>query len=271
MKLRGWILLLLLLTTTFGRAERLRDRKSILGSMEKAAAKDIPLRVHVVVALCDNLHQGIVPVSAKLGNGQDPDNNLYWGALYGVRSHFKKTGWKLVEKTKPGGEILEKVIFKKRIARREVILQAEAFRGDKIKSAMERFLMFASGNFGDGSRHIDLVAFVGHNGLMDVELDSFPDWKAESGRRDVIILACQGRAYWQKPIEKAGAYPLIWSTGLMAAEAYPLAAALEGWARGEKAPAIRERAAGAYAKFQKNCGKDAARRLLVTGWSQKGQ
>lgn len=34
--------------------------------------------VHVLVALCDNEHQGIVPVPARLGNGEDPERNLYW-------------------------------------------------------------------------------------------------------------------------------------------------------------------------------------------------
>lgn len=46
--------------------------------------------VHVVVALCDNKYQGIVPVPAMIGNGQDPSNNLYWGAAYGVKTFMKK-------------------------------------------------------------------------------------------------------------------------------------------------------------------------------------
>ena len=46
------------------------------------AAQESPARtVHVFVALADNLHQGIVPVPAKLGNGEDPEHNLYWGGL----------------------------------------------------------------------------------------------------------------------------------------------------------------------------------------------
>ena len=36
--------------------------------------------IHVVVALCDNENQGIVPVPEKLGNGKEPLTNLYWGA-----------------------------------------------------------------------------------------------------------------------------------------------------------------------------------------------
>lgn len=59
------------------------------------------ITIHVLVALCDNKYQGIVPVPAKIGNGQDPDNNLYWGCSYGIRSYFKKSkAWKLVRQKK---------------------------------------------------------------------------------------------------------------------------------------------------------------------------
>ena len=65
--------------------------------------------VHVIVALCDNKYQGIVPVPAKIGNGQDPDNNLYWGAMYGVKTFMKKQPqWQLVQTIKtPAPGILE--------------------------------------------------------------------------------------------------------------------------------------------------------------------
>lgn len=45
--------------------------------------------IHVFVALCDNEHQGIVPVPKTLGNGKDARNNLYWGAAYGLKSFLK--------------------------------------------------------------------------------------------------------------------------------------------------------------------------------------
>ena len=47
--------------------------------------------IHVLVALCDNANQGIVPVPARLGNGADPDSNLYWGAAFGVKTFFSKS------------------------------------------------------------------------------------------------------------------------------------------------------------------------------------
>jgi hypothetical protein len=51
----------------------------------------------------------------------------------------------------------------------------------------------------------------------------------------------------------------------MAPEAYTLKSALDGWIAGENNEQIRDRAAGAYDKYQK-CGFRAAHRLLVSGW-----
>ncbi|MGC1647471.1 MAG: hypothetical protein WA741_16760 [Candidatus Sulfotelmatobacter sp.] len=51
----------------------------------------------------------------------------------------------------------------------------------------------------------------------------------------------------------------------MAPEAYTLKSALDGWIAGESNDQIRDRAAGAYDKYQK-CGFRAAHRLLTSGW-----
>ena len=69
--------------------------------------------IHVLVALCDNKNQGIVPVPAATGNGQNPKNNLYWGCAHGVKTFFKKQkDWKLTQTVEnPGENILERVIF----------------------------------------------------------------------------------------------------------------------------------------------------------------
>lgn len=39
--------------------------------------------IGVFVALADNASQGIVPVPAAIGNGDDPERNLYWGTAGG--------------------------------------------------------------------------------------------------------------------------------------------------------------------------------------------
>ena len=78
-----------------------------------------------------------------------------------------------------------------------------------------------------------------------------------------IILACASKAFFGPYIRETGAEPLLWTTGLMAPEAYTLKAALSGWIAHEDNEAIRQRAARAYDKYQK-CGARAALRLFAT-------
>ena len=101
--------------------------------------------IHVLVALCDNEHQGIVPVSARLGNGEDLQGNLYWGAAYGVKAFFAKSSdWKLIEQTQnPSSAVLERCIFKNKNA--AVYLIADAYRGAEIKRALVDLFDYASG------------------------------------------------------------------------------------------------------------------------------
>ena len=96
--------------------------------------------IHTFVALCDNVHQGIVPVPKALGNGKDIKNNLYWGAAYGVKSYFKnKTAdWKLVETLESDNPIiLERILFKHKT--KEVYMLADAYDGEKIKPVLKIF------------------------------------------------------------------------------------------------------------------------------------
>ena len=77
-----------------------------------------PLRVHVTVALCDNATQGIVPVPAAIGDGNDPRTNLYWGAMYGVKSWLKRDGWKVEKIASPHPFVLERITARKKIGNR---------------------------------------------------------------------------------------------------------------------------------------------------------
>ena len=62
-----------------------------LAASAASAQDSAPRTVHVFVALADNQSQGIIPVPAKLGNGEDPEHNLYWGSAYGVRTFFARS------------------------------------------------------------------------------------------------------------------------------------------------------------------------------------
>lgn len=242
-----------------------------------ACAQNSAIRtVHIFVALADNQHQGIVPVAAILGNGEDPEHNLYWGSAYGVKTFFSHSAdWERIRcGDKPKAEILERCIFKYRTA--NVYLIADAYRGLEIRQAILDFLDSAAG---DGADYVtvssgtikvpirggaNLAAYAGHDGLMDFQLTRFPHQKNQN-HRDAIVLACASKQLFAEPLRASGAYPLIWTTGLMAPEAYTLKSALDGWIAGETNDQIRDRAAGAYDKYQK-CGVRAAHRLLTSGW-----
>jgi hypothetical protein len=108
-------------------------------------AQTKPCVVHVFVALANNQHQGIVPVPAFLGNGDDPAHNLYWGAAFGVRTFFKHAPeWKEILYLKhPNSFVLERSVFQSR--NDEVVLVADAYRGSEIKQALTDFLRAAAG------------------------------------------------------------------------------------------------------------------------------
>lgn len=237
-----------------------------------------PRVVHVFVALADNQHQGIVPVPAKLGNGEDSEHNLYWGSAYGVKTFFgRSSDWERTSCGKaPKTAVLERCVFKNRSS--NVYLVADAYRGAEIRQAIVDFFDAAAGanpetitlpssanspplNAGGAS---NLVAYIGHDGLMDFQLSEFPRKKNEV-RRDAIILACASKQFFAEPLRASGAHPLLWTAGLMAPEAYTLKAALDGWIGGETGEQIRGRAAAAYDKYQK-CGVRAAHKLFASGW-----
>ena len=225
-------------------------RAALLALLLTVPALAAPLRVHVTVALCDNATQGIVPVPAAIGNGDDPRTNLYWGAMYGLKSWLIRDGWKIEKMASPHPFVLERIAARKTIANREVLIVADAWRGSRIREAITSFLERASM---DGA---DVVAYIGHDGLM--EFDVAPRVHRASRKPRAIVLACASLQYFARHLERAGSEPLLLTTGLMAPEAYTLTAAIDAHARGTD---VREAAAQAYHKHQK-CGIKAARRLF---------
>ncbi len=229
--------------------------------------------IHIFVALCDNKYQGIVPVGAKMGNGQDPNTNLYWGWGYGVRTHFKRsTEWKFLRLQKLDSIRLERIVFKH--ATKNYYLVADAYDGQYIKQCTEEFLRSCSGQNKDTiqidnkiigiSGNSKLLCYIGHDGLMDFQLtESFAN--TDNKTRDCIILACISKTYFAPHLKETKAYPLLWTSNLMGPEAYTVHDAITGYVNNESNEEIRTRAALAYSKYTK-CSFKAARNLLVTGW-----
>lgn len=230
--------------------------------------------IHIFVALCDNVNQGIVPVPARLGNGQDIKGNLYWSALYGVKTHFKNSkDWTLVSSEKDiGNHILERVLFKHKSTNTYIL--ADAYDGKFIKQTTIDFLEALAGRNSIPIKHKDeilnfggsaqLLSYIGHDGLMEFDVEG--DFKSINNyKRDAIILACISKDYFKPYLKDTKANPLVWTTGLMAPEAYTLKWAIDGWILNETDAQISERAAKAYNYYQK-CGLKGAKRLLVTGY-----
>lgn len=234
-----------------------------------------PATIHVVVALCDNQYQGIVKVPPAIGNGQQPATNLYWGSAYGVKAFFsrKQSDWQLIQSQKSISDtILERLIFKHKT--KGVYLMADAYDGRYIKRATESMLAYASGKnnveavvnnktilFGAGA---EVVCYTGHDGLMDFVIPTAFHKKDDKPRK-TIILACYSRRFFGAHLKYTGAAPLLWSTGLMAPEAYVLHDALAALLNNGDDKAVSMAAAKAYAKYQ-HCSLKAAQNLLVSGW-----
>ena len=119
-------------------AQALAGNRNAAGATQPASRNSGKL-IHILVALCDNEFQGIVPVPARIGNGDDPANNLYWGARFGVKTFFKRAGdWKLIaEARNPRAGILERLVFKHQT--KNVYLVADAYRGREIKRCVADF------------------------------------------------------------------------------------------------------------------------------------
>jgi len=275
MKLKNCIFLCLTIVLFFSCENKSGKNKSDnditvnfdIGSEDESKIKTI----HVFVALCDNKYQGITRVSASLGDGQNLNTNLYWGALYGIRSYFKRSDeWKLLIAQKKKGIILERLIFKH--AEKNYFLIADAYDGKYIKQCTLDFLNGGSGNKKDTLKingktlgtdgNASLLAYIGHDGLMDFQLsETFIN--TDNIKRDMIILACYSKKYFTPVLEQTNVNMLVWTTNLMAPEAYTLHDALIGYVNGETNEEIRERAAAAYSRYQK-CSLNAAKGLLVT-------
>jgi hypothetical protein len=229
--------------------------------------------IHVMVALCDNKYQGIAPVPKAIGNGQDPKTNLYWGCDLGIKTFFKRSAaWSFVAAYKKNDTILERIVLKHKATNTYLI--ADAYDGRLIKECTIDFFKACAGILKDtvlcnkkilgNQGNAALVSYIGHDGLMEFSLpNNF--YNADNKKRDAIMLACISKKYFAPFIKTAKANPLVWTTGLMAPEAYTLHDAIEQYLISAPIESIRDAASSAYAKYQ-HCSKKAAHNLLVSGF-----
>ncbi|MDQ8189385.1 hypothetical protein [Roseibacillus persicicus] len=215
--------------------------------------------IEVFVALCDNKTQGIVPVGAKIGNGDDAPNNLYWGCSDGMSRYFKKSKkWKLLSSTNPDKKYLIETLEFKHIGT-GTLLTAHAYRGSEMKKCLEDY--FAALQSGGPDK---LVAFIGHNGLMDASPTLPEQTKTAKKQTPTIVLCCISDRYFAPHFQRYQANPLLLTSQLMYPGSFILHDAIEVWLKNGKPDDYLQAAAAAYAKNQKISAK-AAKTIFSLG------
>jgi len=236
-----------------------------------------PLVVEVHVPLCDNEFTRCG--NAKLGDGDNPDTNLYWSTTPGLGVWFarKGSGWTRVVHATDGkdtgdADVLELHVYRRTITTPaawrkqgapktyEVDIVIHGWRGSAIDKALAAYAADVSGQ---GTRTITLadkttlaaggaariVAFVGHNRLMDLEKFDWP--KAGDDVKGTIAIACHTKSYMKDDVPGATRVPLLMTNDFLFSNAAPLEAAVLAFARGGGYADIRKDAAAAYAGIQK--------------------
>ena len=233
--------------------------------------------IHVFVALCDNASQGIQPVPAKIGNGDDPANNLYWGCD-GVPAVFAKSkAWKRMAAADPDGEgpVLERVVYFH--SGSGAWLVADGYRGREIKTCLTDYLAAMAGTLKcealAGEKKIaaggaaDLIVYAGHNGLMEFQLPT-PEPAAANRPKAAVALCCLSRSYFPGHMQALKATPLVLTSQLMYPAGTVIHAVVNGWLAGKDGAACVDIAGAAYAANQK-ISKKAATGVFCTGFPEK--
>jgi hypothetical protein len=207
------------------------------------------MHIHVVVSLVDNVSQGIVPVPARIGDGNDPRTNLYWGAAYGVKTFLSKAnGWRKLGCEKGISDtILERCEF---AWEDKLTVTADAYRGSRIDQAMLDFMQQAATPPDAASR--EMVVFIGHDGLMDEQNQPIIEHFPKHARHDkqAVVLACLSEEFFAEHLLAAGSKPVVTTFSFMAPEAYVLEAVARGFANQASEAELRSSAGTAYAKYQ---------------------
>ena len=247
---------------------------SLYDDLAPELAEGRPLVVQVHVPLCDNdvLRCG----RGRLGDGEDADGNLYWATSGGFRGWFGRKGspWRLVHTARaPEEDVIEVRVWRRLVTPAAplrargvrkpvpVYVVAYAWRGEAIARAMAAY---AADLFGASPRRIALrggpelaaggaarlVAFVGHNGWMDVADFSWPRPSRKAARKATIAVACITEDYLVPAVPDQRRVPLLFTRSLLFAGAHAFEGAVSAFAAGDTLAGVRESAVRAYATGQ---------------------
>ena len=255
------------------------DRTEILENLIYKIETGDPLFVHVLVPLCDNEHQMIVPVSNSLGDGMNLRSNLYWGVSHGVRTVFKNDSkWKQVYHKKDADRnVLERLIYYRKFENNaKVYVTLDAYRGDRMKECLEDFHGALRGTVTDTVQSnneifnlyskAQLLIFNGHNGMMENFVSE--GYNEDLIVRDAVSISCSSQYYFNEYFVKNNAFPLVTTTCSLYPGGNIVHDLIPVWANLKSAEEIKDRAALSYHEM-KNTGFETAQRMFNTGWGTK--
>jgi len=198
---------------------------------------------------------------ARIGDGDNKETNLYWGCDEALKPVLKASGeWKFASSgVGPKTDVLERASFSHHGGKWTLV--ADAYRGSAIRTCLADF--FAALSSDEPIANFPLVAYIGHDGLMDFQLPPEVTAKRGSGRQ-AIVLCCKSDGYFAPSLTAVNARPSVLTTQLMYPGGFILRVAPDGWTRGEGAAALCERAAASYARNQ-GISVKAARGVFTTG------
>jgi hypothetical protein len=260
----------------------LRDLQSDVRA-DIAAGKPIVVQVHV--PLCDS---SIIRCGGKgLGDGGDIQRNLYWATTEGLAGWMDRrdSGWSRELRT-TGQAVGEPDVLEVRAWRREVDvprvwagpgmparfvvhLVGFAWRGTAIDHALSGYFSDLYRNqprklrVSDEGRGVELelaaggaariVAWVGHNRLMDVAAD----WKElartqQPGyRKGTMAIACYSADYLRPGVPAPTRVPLLMTSSFVMASSAALEQGVMAFLSGGDFASIRAGGTAGYARGQK--------------------
>ena len=243
----------------------------------------IAVTVHVA------LHDRPGNRKGKFGDGANPGTNLYWGALFGLETHFANSaGWRRAYADRGDkAQIIRRAVFHKRaeptpawvdrgvLEGFDVYVLANAWPSTRIVEAMEQPIIEAvcgesialpvDGRIIEFGGAGAMVGYLGKNHMLDEYWDPFVRLKGCTMSRQIglLYLCPRSAVVLHQTIASRGLYSVLFTRSGITPEAYLLDGMLNALLSGELGDAFLTEAAAQYARFQQKVSPNGARNLLV--------